>query len=146
MNERNLLEMIKDDCHTRIYDEQRNYIKFERDYGTKKYKAYLVLKKFERPKLIWKIDIENNVLAVVRKDTHVFLKRYSYWFNNALIQRLPDDMVVEIMFPKKEHKIYKYVTNIKTIKEKGTFKYFLTTWYEKQIFLDITCLEKKLCI
>jgi hypothetical protein len=83
----------------------------------------------------------NWVLNFLRTQDHIYTKTNSYWFNDSFVRKFAPETVVIV-----REKWYRMrlQTTIGTILNQGTYLYFLSQWFERQVFLNRTLFEKVL--
>lgn len=92
----------------------------------------LILKSWEKRKL-WTLSKDRKVFNTNRDpDRHTMNKLDAYWFNVVLLEQL--DPYTEIIV-KQKWTFIKLTTTVEQVMKKWTYLYFLTEWFEKQIFL-----------
>lgn len=92
----------------------------------------LILKTSEKRKL-WTLSKDRKTFTTNRDpNRHTMEKLDAYWFNVALLEQL--DPYTQIIVKQKWTKI-KLTTTVEQVLKKWTYLYFLTEWFEKQIFL-----------
>lgn len=92
----------------------------------------LILKTSEKRKL-WTLSKDRKTFTTNRDpDRHTMEKLDAYWFNVVLLEQL--DPYTQIIVKQKWTKI-KLATTPEQVMKKWTYLYFLTEWFEKQIFL-----------
>lgn len=93
---------------------------------------FLTLKWWERRKL-GTLSKDRKVFKTDRDPAkHTMYKLDAYWFNVVLIEQL--DPYTEIIIKQKWTSL-KLVTTAEQVMKKWIYKFFLTEWFEKQIFL-----------
>ena len=92
----------------------------------------LILKTSEKRKL-WTLSKDRKTFTTNRDpNRHTMEKLDAYWFNVVLLEQL--DPYTQIIVKQKWTKL-KLTTTVEQVLKKWTYLYFLTEWFEKQIFL-----------
>lgn len=82
---------------------------------------------------LWVLSADKTTLEVKRDpNRHTMIALDAYWFNNELLRQLPPNTKVVV---KQTWTKLKLITTVDMILKKWTYKFFLTEWFKKQIFL-----------
>jgi len=120
--------MISDEKNNRIYPiTKKTWIHY-----------YLHLNWEQTARKLWTLKWDTFEIKRDR-EKHLFIKNNSYWFNDWLLRKiLTPDTVVIIKEAKRRLKLK---TTVQEILEKGTYLYFATMWFERQIFLPLSSFD-----
>lgn len=115
----------------RKYDTHWNYISSVEMMNWKT--KFVLFLKDQGKRELWVLSADKKILEVKRDpNRHTMMALDAYWFNDTLLRQLDPNTKVVV---KQTWTKLKLTTTIEMILKKWTYKFFLTEWFERQIFL-----------
>lgn len=115
----------------RKYDTHWNYISSVEMMNWKT--KFVLFLKDQGKRELWVLSADKKILEVKRDpNRHTMISLDAYWFNDTLLRQLDPNTKVVV---KQTWTKLKLATTIEMILKKWTYKFFLTEWFERQIFL-----------